>query len=127
FGDALVRGNNGTGYVRVDWFTPDGLPTWGDTRLTVIGTEGFLEVRKNCDIAGRPGSNHLFVINGQSTQYIDCTDVDLSFGRLFLADIANRTETAMSQAHSFLASELALRAQAQAQRLPSRLPSPPPR
>src|SRR6185503_14434199 len=28
FGDAMVRGNGGTGYVRVDWFTPDGLSTW---------------------------------------------------------------------------------------------------
>jgi predicted dehydrogenase len=120
FGDALVRGNNGTGYVRVDWFTPDGLPTWGDTRLTVIGTEGYLEVRKNCDIAGRAGSNHLFLVDQQGTRYIDCTDVNLSFGRLFLADIVNRTETAMSQAHSYLASELALRAEAQAQRLPER-------
>ena len=32
FGDAMVRGNGGTGYVRVDWFTPDGLSTWGDGR-----------------------------------------------------------------------------------------------
>jgi predicted dehydrogenase len=117
FGDVTLRGDSGLGYVRVDWFTPDGLDTWGDTRLTILGTEGYIEVRKNCDIAGRPGPNHLFLVDGQGTQYIDCAGVELPFGRLFVADIRERTETAMSQAHSFLASELALRAQAAAQRV----------
>ena len=117
FGDVLLRGDGGTGYVRVDWFTPDGLDTWGDTRLTVLGTEGFIEVRKNCDIAGRPGPNHLFLVDGKGTQYLDCTAVELPFGPRFVADILARTETAMGQAHSFLASELALRAQAGAWRL----------
>ena len=117
FGDVLLRGDGGTGYLRVDWFTPDGLGSWGDTRLTVIGTEGYMEVRKNIDIAGRPGANHLFLIDGQGTRVIDSAQVELPFGRLFLADILARTETAMTQAHSFLASELALRAQATAQRI----------
>lgn len=120
FGDVVLRGNGGTGYVRVDWFTPDGLETWGDTRLTVLGTEGFIEVRKNCDIAGRPGSNHVFLIDGKETRYIESADVQLPFGRLFLADILNRTDTAMTQAHCFLASELALRAQAQARPVESK-------
>ncbi len=117
FGDVTLRGDGGTGYARVDWFTPDGLDTWGDTRLTVLGTEGYIEVRKNCDIAGRPGPNHLFLVDGQGTRYVDCTAVELPFGRSFVADILARTETAMGQAHSFLASELALRAQAGARRL----------
>lgn len=117
FGDVMLRGDGGIGYVRVDWFTPDGLASWGDTRLTVIGTEGFIEVRKNCDIGGRPGPNHLFLVDGQGTRYIECAEVELPFGRLFVADILARTETAMTQEHSFLASELALRAQAGAQRL----------
>lgn len=119
FGDVLLRGNGGTGYLRVDWFTPDGLAIWGDTRLTVIGTEGYIEVRKNIDIAGRPGANHLFLIDGQGTRVIDTTQTELPFGHLFLGDILARTETAMTQAHSFLASELALRAQAAAQRIGS--------
>jgi len=117
FGDVLLRGDGGTGYLRVDWFTPDGLESWGDTRLTVIGTEGYIEVRKNADIAGRPGANHLFLVDGRETRYIDSSQVELPFGRLFLADILARTETAMTQAHSFLASELALHAQATAQRI----------
>lgn len=117
FGDVTVASDGCSGYIRVDWFTPDGLETWGDTRLLVLGTEGYLEVRKNCDIAGRSGSNHLFLVNQQQPQYIDCQAVELPYGPALLRDIEQRSETAMSQAHCFLASELALKAQAQAQRL----------
>ena len=53
----------------------------------------------------------------EAMQRIPCDDVELPFGRRFLADVINRTETAMPQAHCFLASELALKAQAQAARL----------
>jgi predicted dehydrogenase len=114
FGDVMVRGNGGTGYVRVDWFTPVGLPTWGDTRLTILGTEGYIEVRKNVDLAGRPGANHLFVADRDGVRYIDCKDVDLPYGRQLVDDVLNRTETAMTQAHCFLATELALVAQEKA-------------
>jgi predicted dehydrogenase len=115
FGDMMLRGDRGVGYVRVDWFTPDGLNSWGDGRLTVLGTDGFIEIRKYADIGGRAGGNHLFLVDGKQTRYIDCHDVDLPFGRQLLDDVRNRTETAMPQAHAFLASELALRAQLQAQ------------
>ncbi len=117
FGDMVLRGNGGTGYVRVDWFTPDGLATWGDGRLTILGTDGFIEIRKNIDIAGRPGGSHLFLVDQKATRYIDCADVPLPYGDQLVADILNRTETAMPQAHCFLAMELVLKAQAQAQRL----------
>jgi len=117
FGDVTVNGNGGTGYIRVDWFTPDGLKTWGDGRLTILGTEGFIEIRKNIDIAGRDGSNHLFVVNGKDTQYIDCSNVNLPYGEQLVNDVLNRTETAMTQEHCFLASELALKAQKQAKKL----------
>ena len=117
FGDVTVNGNGGTGYIRVDWFTPNGLKSWGDGRLTILGTEGFIEIRKNIDIAGRDGGNHLFVVNGKDTQYIDCSNVNLPYGEQLVNDILNRTETAMTQAHCFLASELALKAQKQAKKL----------
>lgn len=117
FGDVVLRGDGGTGYVRVDWFTPDGLPTWGDGRLTVLGTDGFIEVRKNVDIAGRPGGSHLFLVDQKATRYVDCADVALPYGEHFVNDVLHRTETAMTQAHCFLATELMLKAQAQAQRL----------
>jgi len=117
FGDMMVRGDSGAGYIRVDWFTPDGLSTWGDTRLTVLGTDGFIEVRKNVDIAGRPGESHLFLVDQKETRYIDCSKVPLSYGEQLVNDVLNRTETAMTQAHCYLATELVLKAQQQAQRL----------
>ena len=111
FGDTMVRGNGGSGYIRVDWFTPDGLNTWGDGRLTILGTEGYIELRKNIDIAGRNGENHLFLVDNKETKYIECNDTVLPYGRLLVDDVLNRTETAMSQAHCFLATELSLIAQ----------------
>ena len=114
FGDMLLRGDRGRGYIRVDWFTPDGLGTWGDGRLTILGTEGYIELRKYIDLEGRPGGDHLFLVDKHQTRYIECRSTDLPFGRQLLDDVRDRTETAMSQAHAFLASELALRAQAMA-------------
>lgn len=115
FGDCMIRGNGGTGYIRVDWFTPDGLKSWGDGRLTILGTEGFIELRKNVDIAGRDGGNHLFLVTQKETQYIDCSKEPLPYGKQLVDDVLNRTETAMSQEHCFLATELSLKAQKQAQ------------
>lgn len=116
FGDVVWHGNGGTGYARVDWFTPDGLNTWGDGRLTILGTDGYIELRKYADIAGRPGGSHLFLVDQKETRYIDCNEVELPYGRQLIQDVLDRTETAMSQAHCFLAAELVLKAQAQAQR-----------
>ena len=105
------------GYVRVDWFTPDGLKTWGDGRLTILGTDGFIEIRKNVDIAGRAGGSHLFLVDQKETRYIETKDTPLTYGTRLVDDILNRTETALPQAHCFLAMELALQAEKQAQRL----------
>lgn len=117
FGDLMLKGNGGTGYIRVDWFSPDGLKTWGDGRLTILGTEGYIEIRKNIDIAGREGGNHLFLVNQKDTQYIDCSQVVLPYGTLLVDDVLNRTETAMPQAHCFLATELAIKAQKNAKKI----------
>ena len=113
----MLRGNGGTGYIRGDWFTPDGLNTWGDGRLTILGTEGFIEIRKNVDIGGRAGGNHLFLVDQKDTRYIDCAAVDLPYGRRLVDDVLNRTETSMPQAHVFLAMELAIRAEQQATKI----------
>jgi predicted dehydrogenase len=117
FGDAMVRGNNGSGYIRLDWFTPDGLPTWGDGRLTILGTEGYIELRKYVDIGGPQGGNHLFLVDGKGVQRMDADGTPLPYGPQLVDDVLNRTETAMPQAHCFLATELALKAQAQAQQM----------
>lgn len=116
FGDMTMTGNGGTGYVRVDWFTPDGLPTWGDGRLFLLGTEGYIELRKYIDIAGRRGSNHLFVADKKGVRYLDCKDVFLPFGPQFVTDIVERTSTAQDQAGALLAAELVLTAQKNATR-----------
>jgi predicted dehydrogenase len=117
FGDVMLRGNGGMGYIRVDWFTPDGLKTWGDGRLTILGTDGFIEIRKNIDIGGREGGNHLFLTDHKETRYIDCKQQDLPYGRLLVDDVLNRTETAMPQAHCLLAAELSIKAQKNAQKI----------
>lgn len=112
FGDVMLSGNGGAGYIRVDWFTPDGLDTWGDGRLTILGTDGYIEVRKNTDIvSGNKGGNHLYMVNKKEMIHMDCNNEVLPFGPLLVDDILNRTETAMTQAHCFLATELALKAQ----------------
>jgi predicted dehydrogenase len=117
FGEILLRCATATGYIRVDWFTPDGLGVWGDGRLTILGTEGYIELRKYIDIQGRPGKDHLFLVDAKGSRYVDCSGVELPYGRQLIADVRDRTETAMSQAHCFLATELALTAQARATRL----------
>ena len=112
FGDVMLSGNGGMGYIRVDWFTPDGLDSWGDGRLTILGTDGYIEVRKNTDIAsGHAGGNHLYLVDKKEARHIDCNNEALPFGQLFVDDVINRTETAMPQAHCFLTMELALKAQ----------------
>jgi predicted dehydrogenase len=117
FGEVMLRGNGGTGYIRVDWYTPKGLGVWGDGRLTILGTEGYIELRKYVDVAGRPGGDHLFIVDGQGTRHIDCSAQPLPYGERLIADVLNRTETAMRQAHCFLATELALQAEARAHRI----------
>lgn len=119
FGDATLLGDNGaTGYFRVDWLTPDGLGTWGDGRTLILGTEGYIELRKYIDIARSPAGGHLYLVNGEGEFHIDCTGkVGYPFfGRLIL-DCLNRTEHAMTQEHAFKAAELSLTAQAMAERV----------
>lgn len=116
FGDAnLVTSTGATGYLRCDWFTPDGLQTWGDGRLFILGTEGFIEQRKYMNLGTDEGPGHLFLANGsEETHYRVAGKVGYPyFGQLVL-DCLERTENAMTQAHAFKAIELALQAQANA-------------
>ena len=114
-GDLHLASDTASGYVRVDWFTPAGLGTWGDGRLTIVGTEGYIELRKYIDIDGKPGKDHLFLVDQKGTRHIDCSDQPLLYGKALIADVLNRTETAMPQARCYKAMELALRAQALAE------------
>ncbi len=117
FGDAMFTGNAGTGYLRLDWFSPDGLKTSGDMRITILGTEGYIEIRKTIDLAGREGADHLFITDNKETRYINCGAVSLPHALRFCDDVVNRTQTFMRQDHCFLVCELALKAQAKAKRI----------
>jgi predicted dehydrogenase len=117
FGEILLRSGHASGYIRIDWYTPDGLPTWGDGRCTILGTEGYIELRKYVDIAGRAGTDHLFLVDKRETRHVDCSTAPLPYYERLIADVFERTETAMSQAHCFKVCELAIEAQAQAKRL----------
>jgi predicted dehydrogenase len=111
FGEILLRSDSAQGYIRVDWYTPQGLPTWGDGRLMILGTKGYIELRKYVDIAGRDGGDHLIVVDGNDTEYVDCSDVELTYYDDFVNDVRNRTETAVPQVHTFEVMRLALVAQ----------------
>ena len=115
FGEIALSASEGRGYIRVDWFTPDALPTWGDGRLTILGTEGYIELRKYVDVGGRPGTDHLVLVNGDRCEMIDASDAGLPYFARIIADIRDRTETAMPQEHAFTVMRLALQAQAMAE------------
>ena len=114
FGEIALRSGTAHGYIRVDWYTPDALPTWGDGRLTILGTEGYIELRKYVDV-GQKGTDHLILVNGDRCERIDASDAGLPYFARLLDDFRSRGETAMTQAHVYKVSELALRAQALAE------------
>ena len=114
FGEVALRSDRGHGYIRVDWYTPDALPAWGDGRLTILGTEGYIELRKYVDV-GCEGTDHLVLVNGTRCEKIDASGAGLPYFARLIDDIRNRTETAMPQAHVFKVCELALTAQAMAE------------
>ncbi len=116
-GEILLRGPSATGFIRVDWFTPDGLPTWGDGRLFLLGTEGSIELRKYIDIAGRPGTDHLFLSNGKGVQHIDASQEPLRYFANFLHDVRTRSSTAMTEGHALAVTRLAIAAQTSATNL----------
>jgi predicted dehydrogenase len=111
FGDMVLRGDRGLGYVRLDWFTPDGLGTWGDGRLFVLGTDGYIEIRKYIDVANKKQGNNLFLVDKKQSRYIDCNNMPLPFGPQFVADVVDRTHTAQDQTQCLLAAELVIKAQ----------------
>ena len=113
FGEANLQGDNGcSGYFRVDWFTPDGLRTWGDGRTMILGTEGYIELRKYIDVARETSGNHLYLVNSEREYHLDLNGkVGYPFFGKLVLDCLNRTETAMTQEHAFKAAELCLKAQ----------------
>lgn len=119
FGDATLVGDNGaTHYFRVDWFTPDGLGTWGDGRTFILGTEGYIELRKYIDVARSPHGDHLYLVNGQGEYHMELKGkVGFPFFGELILDCLERTERAMTQEHAFKAGELCVKAQNKAIRI----------
>jgi len=116
FGDAtLVADNGATNYFRVDWLSPTGLRTWGDGRAFILGTEGYIELRKNIDVGRDTKGDHVYLVNGEKETHINVKGKIGTpfFGELIL-DCLNRTESAMTQEHAFKAAELCLIAQMEA-------------
>lgn len=119
YGDATLVGNTGaTNYFRVDWLTPDGLSTWGDGRTIILGTDGYIELRKYVDVAKGNGGDHLFLVNHEGEQHFAVHgEIGYPFFGELILDCINRTENAMTQAHAFKAGELCLIAQRDAIRI----------
>lgn len=119
FGEASLLGNNGaTNFVRVDWFTPAGLSTWGDGRMIILGEKGYIELRKYVDVAREATGDHVYYVDEHGEHHINVAGkVGFRFFGELILDCLNRTEKAMTQAHVFKAAELCLRAQAAARRI----------
>ena len=119
FGDAtLVADNGATNYFRVDWFTPDGLSTWGDGRTFILGTDGFIELRKYTDLAREAVGDHLYLANGEGERRFSVSGtVGFPYFGALILDCINGTQHAMSQEHTFKAAELSLLAQRDAMRI----------
>lgn len=119
FGEANLLGNNGaTNYIRVDWFTPNGLGTWGDGRMVIMGTNGYIELRKYIEVGREKTGDHLYLVDDKGEHHLHVAGkVGFRFFGDLILDCLNRTEKAMTQAHAFKAAELCLRAQAAAKRI----------
>lgn len=120
FGSAELIGAKGTSnYFRVDWFTPDGLRTWGDGRTLILGTKGFVEIRKYVNIGQEPlAGNHVFLVNQKEEKHFEVSGkVGYPFFGQLILDCLNRTEKAMTQAHAFKAAELCVKAQLLAEKI----------
>ncbi|MCC5849901.1 MAG: Gfo/Idh/MocA family oxidoreductase [Verrucomicrobia bacterium] len=112
FGEAQLTTDTGAScYCRLDWFNPAASRTWGDGRTFILGTEGYIEIRKYVDVCNGAG-NKIYLVNQEVEQCIECEGkVGFPFFGSFILDILNGTETAMTQAHAFKAAELSLIAQ----------------
>ena len=119
FGQATLAVDGATCYFRVDWFTPDGLRSWGDARTFVLGTKGYLEVRAHVDVARGDGPV-LNLVDGRGERSVEVGTSGFPFFGDLILDCLERTENAMTQERAFLAAELSLRAQAEAEVLTPR-------
>lgn len=119
FGDASLVGNNGAcGYFRVDWFTPNGLSTWGDGRMFILGTKGYIELRKYIDVARENKTDNVYWVDQKGEHYLNVQGkVGFPFFGQLILDCIYRTDKAMTQEHALKAGELAVKAQLSAEKV----------
>lgn len=110
-GSMTLVANGIVGDHRLDYLTADGLDTWGDVRLTIVGTDGVIEARANVDVAGQPGGEHLLLVDAEGARRIDVSQRQVDWAELLLADLADAGERLMPQTHVFAVCDLVLRAQ----------------
>ncbi len=90
-----------TGYVRVDWFTPEGPRRLGRRAPHHPGDRGLYRAPQiHRRRWASPASDHLFLVDQKGTQHARLFGVGLPYGRQLIADVLNRTETAMPQARA---------------------------
>ncbi len=113
YGDVMLTGDNGAAaYFRVDWLTPDGLSTWGDGRTLILGTDGYIEVRKYLDLARHPEGDQVYMANQEGEYHFSVKgQVGYPFFGQLILDCMNRTESAMTQEHAFKVAELSVLSQ----------------
>jgi predicted dehydrogenase len=117
FGDATLSGANGmTGYIRVDWFTPETMPTFGDIRNMIIGTKGMIELRKKVDLAVDnnrfTGAQLLLATHEKEPQRILCEPIESKFFHSMVQDVIEKQNRSVTHSESFAATRTALEAQA---------------
>ena len=113
FGDFNLTADNGvTGYFRLDWCSPNGLMTWGDPRIIIEGSKGYIELRKNCNIGYDKEPNHIFVVTNEGQFHENVSGkVEMTFFRDLITDCIMRTETAICYEQELKAIEVAIKAQ----------------
>ncbi|WP_230083503.1 Gfo/Idh/MocA family protein [Aerococcus sanguinicola] len=123
YGDGTLVGDNGaTFFFKVDWFTPDSLPTWGDGRTFITGTKGTIELRKYLDVGREDSLDHVYLVTEEGVEHRQVTgEIGFPFFGQMILDCLNGTEEAMTQEHIFKAQELCLLAQEKAQVIQSKI------
>ena len=87
----------------------------------MVGTDGYLELRKYVDVTTDNGPNQVILVDAEGEHRLEADGkVGYPFFGELVLDVLHRTENAMTQEHAFKAVELALKAQEQARELTGR-------
>ena len=117
-GEAHVAVSSGaSGSFRVDWHSPTGLPTWGDSRTFLTGSAGSIEIRRTID----PGQGEGVLILVDQQGVIREGEAGLPphpFFHQLVQDVIQGTTLAQDQAQVLTVMALGLAAQVLAEAVP---------